>query len=187
MDANINKELVHSMIECLRPGGDSAGLVYCIQALVERRFKRMQESGGDEFIKAAIHLFQVPTTSSRSSVWVCSLLVAAIPPVMRCNMPCFLHSVWFLLHIITHLLAGSDIRHLFSLFSSILLVRGRSLDVSFCPFFVFFGLYSVGGVLLLDFGAATPTLKGAIFPTTADEGSMAMIEDAICEFDSSSG
>ena len=54
VSADINRRLVAAMTERLRPGGDSASLVYCAQNLVESRFKTMKI----ESVQAATRLFE---------------------------------------------------------------------------------------------------------------------------------
>lgn len=51
---DINKRLVASMIERLRPGGDAAALVYAAQRLVEMRFTKMKIDA----VQAATKLFE---------------------------------------------------------------------------------------------------------------------------------
>ena len=61
-DIKINKLLVGAMLERLRPGGDSANLVYCAQTIAERRLQRMtlDEESVEmmEAVRAAISLFE---------------------------------------------------------------------------------------------------------------------------------
>jgi serine/threonine protein kinase len=54
VSSDINKRLVAAMIERLRPGGDSASLVYSAQKLVEMRFQTMKI----ESVQAATKLFE---------------------------------------------------------------------------------------------------------------------------------
>ena len=54
VSSDINKRLVAAMIERLRPGGDSASLVYAAQKLVEVRFETMKI----ESVQAATKLFE---------------------------------------------------------------------------------------------------------------------------------
>ena len=54
VSTDINKRLVAAMIERMRPGGDSASLVYSAQKLVEMRFETMKI----ESVQAATKLFE---------------------------------------------------------------------------------------------------------------------------------